>query len=245
MLSGPRRRTGRRQFMCACCGGTFVAWALASAHAADEAVVPVTQEPRHHVRFENEYLRIIEFVCVPGDQSLFHRHSMDTMVITGPQRTKGRVEKLNDPKAAIVEDSAGNTFYRGYHDNPLIHRIANIDDSHTMVYFACEINVARPGEFAAPNRKAVAGYASLVDNARAQAWRLKLAPGESVPAITQSGPGVRVVIAGSQLREAVQGAPDRDIFVSPGFYEYQPAGRTRAVTNPSNMPLELVEFEIK
>ncbi len=39
------RRTGRRQFMCVCCGGTFIAWALASAHAADEVVVPVTQEP--------------------------------------------------------------------------------------------------------------------------------------------------------------------------------------------------------
>jgi hypothetical protein len=222
-----------------------VAWALASAHAADEVVVPVTQEPRHHVRFENEYLRIIEFVCVPGDQSLFHRHSMDSMLITGPQRTKGRAEKLNDPKAAIFEDSPGDTFYRDYHDNPLIHRVANIDDSHTMVYFDCEINVAGPGQFAAPDRKAVAAYASVVDNARAQAWRLKLAPGESAPAIMQSGPGVRVVIAGNQLREAVQGASDRDLFVSAGFYEYQPPGRTRAITNTGNMPLELVEFEIK
>ena len=47
------------------------------------------------------------------------------------------------------------------------------------------------------------------------------------------------------LREAVQGASDRDLFVSAGFYEYQPPGRTRAITNTGNMPLELVEFEIK
>jgi hypothetical protein len=245
MLIEPRRQTGRRQFMCACCGGTFVGWALASAHAAEVVVVPVTQEPRHHVRFENEYVRIIEAIFVPGDQSLFHKHALDSVNITGPQQTKVRVEKLNDPKAAVFEDSPGDTFYAGWHDNPLIHRVANIDAARTAVYFDCEINVPKPGQFPAPDRKAVPAYASMVDNARAQAWRLKLAPGESAPPVTQSGPGVRVVVAGNQLREMVQGSPDRDLFVFPGHYEYQPAGRTRAITNTGSAPLELVEFEIK
>jgi hypothetical protein len=245
MTTEGSQRTGRRQFMCTCCGGTFIAWALASAHAADEVVVPVTKEPRHHVRFENEYLRIIEAIFVPGDQSLFHKHALDSVIICGPQRTHIRVEILNEPKAVIGGNDPGTVLYGAWHDKPLIHRVANIDDAHTAVYFDCEINVPAPGQFPAPDRTGAPAYASTVDNARAHAWRLKLAPGESVPAITQSGPGVRVVIVGNQLRETVPGSPDRDLFVSPGYYEYQPAGRTRAITNTGGTPLDLAEFEIK
>jgi hypothetical protein len=136
MRTERRRLTGRRQFMCACCGGTFIAWALASAQAADEVVVPVTQEPRHHVRFENEYLRIIEAIIVPGDQSLFHRHAVDSIIITGPEPTKVRVEILNEPKAIIGGDKPGDTFYRGYYEKPLIHRVANIDDAPGLTFLS-------------------------------------------------------------------------------------------------------------
>ncbi len=212
MMTEWGRGTGRRQFMCACCGGTFIAWALVSAHAADEVVVPVTREPRHHVRFENEYLRIIEAIFIPGDQSLFHKHAMDSMLITGPQPTKTRAEILNEPKAVMGGTNPGETWYRGWHNNPLIHRVTNIDDARTAVFFDCEINVAGPGQFPPPDRKAAPAYASVVDNGRAQAWRLKLAPGASAPAIKQSGPGVRVVITGNQLGETTQGSSDRDLF---------------------------------
>jgi hypothetical protein len=208
-------------------------------------VVPVTQEPRHHVRFDNEYVRIIEAILVPGDQSLFHKHAMDSIAIVGPQPTKVRLEVLNQPKAVIGTGSPGDTSYYGWHEKPLIHRLANIDDARTAVLFDFEINVPAPGQFPPPDRSAAPAYVTVVDNTRAQAWRLKLAPGESTPAIKQSGPGGRVVIVGDQLRETAQGTPDRDLFVSPGYYEYQPADRSRAVTNTGSTPLELVEFEIK
>jgi hypothetical protein len=222
--------------MCTCCGGTFIAWALASAHAADEVVVPVTQEPRHRVRFENEYLRIIQAIFVPGDQSLFHKHAMDSIGIVGPQPTKVRVEVLNQPKAVIGTGSPGDTSYYGWHEKPLIHRVTNIDDARTAIFIVSEIIVPTPGQFPAPDRTAAPAYASVVDSARAQAWRLKLAPGESAPAIKQSGPGVRVVITGNQLRETAQGSPDRDLFVSPGYFEYQPAGRSRRLSTLAAHP---------
>ena len=78
-----------------------------------------------------------------------------------------------------------------------------------------------------------------------RAWRLKLEPGQSMPSIAQSGPGVRVVLSGEQFKEMVHGAPDRDVPVRQGSYEWQPAGRTRTITNTGSAPLELVEFEVK
>jgi hypothetical protein len=95
MMTERSRQPGRRQLMCACCAGTFIAWTLARAHAAVEVVVPVTQEPRHHVRLRNEYLRIIEAIFVPGDQSLSHKHASDTLgLVAGFRRC--RLASAND-----------------------------------------------------------------------------------------------------------------------------------------------------
>jgi hypothetical protein len=48
-----------------------------------------------------------------------------------------------------------------------------------------------------------------MDNERARGWRLVLESGRSVPAITQAGPGIRIVVSGGELVESVTGQPDR------------------------------------
>jgi hypothetical protein len=242
MVIASRPQLGRRQFACACCAGTFIAWAPALARAADEVVVPVTQEPRHHTRFENEYLRIIEAIIEPGDQSLFHKHALDSVIVTA-HGAKMRLEKLNQPQAWIGQLETGRIAYADFQAHPLVHRVANLDD-HAAVFIDCEINVPQLGRFAASDRSGAPAYVSEIDNERISAWRLQLGPGQSVPSITQSGPGVRVVLSGDQFKEMVQGAPDREVRVRQGSYEWQPDGR-RAITNTGSAPLELVEFEVK
>jgi hypothetical protein len=217
--------------------------APALARAADEVVVPVTQEPRHHTRFENEYLRIIEAIIEPGDQSLFHKHALDSVYVTA-HGAKVRVEKLNEPQASIAQAETGRLTFGAFQAHPLIHRVANLDD-HAAVFIACEIVVPQPGQFGTPDRSGAPAYVSEIDNERIRAWRMKLAPAQSVPSITQWGPGVRVVLSGDQFKETVQGTPDRDVRVQQGSYEWQPAGETRAITNTGNTPLELIEFELK
>jgi hypothetical protein len=137
MFIASRPQLGRRRFMCACCAGTFIASAPAPARAADEVVVPVAQEPRHHTRFNNEYLRIIEAIIEPGDQSLFHKHALDTVVVTA-HGAKLRVEKLGDPQAWIGQGETGHFSYWDYQAHPLIHRVAVLDD-HAAVWW-CDQN---------------------------------------------------------------------------------------------------------
>jgi hypothetical protein len=76
-------------------------------------------------------------------------------------------------------------------------------------------------------------------------WRLTLEPGQSATAITQSAPGLRVVVDGGDLVEAVPGQPDRAMHVRLGDYFWQDAGTSRAVRNSGTTKLELVEFELK
>jgi hypothetical protein len=168
-------------------------------------------------------------------------------VFVTAQAAKVRTEKLDDPQVSISQGETGAVVYRDFLAHPLIHRVANLD-SHTAIFIDCEINIPQPGRFAKPDRTSAPAYVSEIDNERMRAWRLKLAPGQSVPPITQAGPGVRVVLSGDQFKEMVQGMPDRDVRVSLGRlsrYEWQPAERIRAITNTGSAPLELVEFAVK
>jgi quercetin dioxygenase-like cupin family protein len=243
MLTTRSRPLGRRQLVCGCCAGTLLAWVPARARAAEDAVVPVIEEPRHHTRFLNEYVRIIEAILVPGDITFYHRHSRDSVLIAA-RGVKMRVEQPGDPQAWIGEAKPGDVAYKNFGTHPLVHRVGNEDD-HTALFFDCEINVAQPGQFAPPDRGGAPAYVTQIDNDRVRVWRLTLTPGQSVPPIRQSGPGVRVVLAGDRLTETLAGAPDRNVSVHQGSYEYQPAGRMRGLVNSGTSPLDLLEFEVK
>jgi hypothetical protein len=72
-----------------------------------------------------------------------------------------------------------------------------------------------------------------------------LEPGEQAPAITQSAPGIRVVIDGGELVERVPDRPDRAMSVRNGEFYWQDAGVTRAVHNGGTTRIEIVEAELK
>jgi len=84
-----------------------------------------------------------------------------------------------------------------------------------------------------------------MDNERARGWRLVLESGQSVPAITQAAPGIRIVVSGGELVESVTGQPDRAMSPKMGEFFWQDAGVTRTVRNTGTTRLELVEFEIR
>jgi quercetin dioxygenase-like cupin family protein len=43
--------------------------------------VPVEQEPHHRWIFENQYVRVLDVVLAPGESTLFHTHSHDSIAV--------------------------------------------------------------------------------------------------------------------------------------------------------------------
>ena len=39
-----------------------------------DAQIPVAEEPLHHVIFEDEQVRVLEIIALPGDTALMHQH---------------------------------------------------------------------------------------------------------------------------------------------------------------------------
>jgi hypothetical protein len=85
----------------------------------------------------------------------------------------------------------------------------------------------------------------VLDNERVRIWRLVLEPGQTAPAITQSAPGVRVVIDGGELVESVPDKADRHKAPRKGEFFWQDAGQTRSVRNVGMTRIELIELELK
>jgi hypothetical protein len=233
---------GRREFVCACCAGVAIGWSPRVALAAAEPI-PTRLEPHHHVRLQNEYMRVLQIIVDPSDATLWHEHTLDFAGVT-VQGSELRNETANSDKVAIIQAKSGTLSYFQYQGRSFVHRVVNTGrDPFTVA--GMEILVPSAGGFPPSDRKASPAYALELDNDRLRAWRLKLAPGESAPPVVQGGPGFRVVIGGDRMTEMVGAGPDQVIDAERGSFAYQPPGTTRMIRNSGSVPVELVEFELK
>ena len=128
-------------------------------------------------------------------------------------------EKEYGPVRLSRRGEAGYTNYNKL--GPRTHKAINMGSTpfHNISFI---FRYPRPGRFA-PGARPEA-YTQIMDNERARGWRLVLEPGQSAPAITQSAPGLRIVLDGGEIAEAVPGARDRGMWLKRAGVFWQDAG---------------------
>ena len=218
---------------------TPYAWA----QDANPPSVPVEKAPYHVPVFANEYVSLLNVQIPPNRTSGYHRHAHDSVGIL-----LGDAERISQPvggKPAVAarrqRGSVGFTFYAG---KPATHIVTNTG-STTFHNIVIQILYPTPGRFTAGNRSDAKGYAQVLDNPRVRGWRLILEPGQSAPAITQSAPGIRIVVDGGEIIESLSGEADRGMAPRSGEFYWQDAGATRAIRNNGMTRIEFLEFEFK
>jgi hypothetical protein len=55
---------------------------LTAQQRLDPAAIPVEQEPRHHLVFSNEFVRVLDATFPPGYVTLDHSHLSDNVIVT-------------------------------------------------------------------------------------------------------------------------------------------------------------------
>ena len=86
-----------------------------------QSPVPVAGEPRHHLKFENSYVRVFDVMVPPGDATLFHIHSNDYVFVTiGDALLKAEV--LGSEPADLILKNGEVRFSKG----PITHRVTNM-----------------------------------------------------------------------------------------------------------------------
>ena len=188
--------------------------ALAMNSGQEDKVVPVHQEPRHHLKFDAPGTRILDIQIPPGDTTLFHTHSdpiLYVIISTSQMRSQtlgaewsgeGPIS-LAAPATSVASAPLVSTTPPGglmstttYADKPLTHRVHNAGSS---LYRLIGTTTALGGDTSLAPGTDFAGKPEL-DNRwfRAYRWTLSAAGEEhrhanAVNVVAVSGSAVAVV----------------------------------------------------
>ena len=198
--------------------------------------VEIKGEPRHHPKFENEFVRIWDVTVPGGDATLWHAHRNDNVVVTLAP-AKLHIETLgHDPVDAEWKFGEVRFSKATY-----IHRAMNVG---TNAFHNLTIELLKPestNPTTAPNE---AGREPVLDNDRVRVYRTSLAPGESVSTHTHPFPILHVTMTATEIEVTANGKTVRHP-VKEDDVSWDAAGVTHSIKNVGRSRFEALVIEFK
>ena len=203
-----------------------------------QSPVPVANEPRHHLKFENEYVRVFDVVVPSGDTTLFHIHSNDyAFVGIGPATLKAEV--MGSAPADLILKDGEARFTKG----PITHRVTNIA-STPFRNITIEI-LKSPGPVGASTPDTSPGHSVVLENDRIRIERLVLEPGQSTNVHTHNLSALSVFLTRAKVRIESSGAKLETIEYTPGDFHWRAAPVTHSIKNIGSTRFEAVGVDWK
>jgi quercetin dioxygenase-like cupin family protein len=205
----------------------------------NQETVPVANEPRHHFKFENRFVRIFDVVVPPQDTTLYHLHAHDYLfVMIGAATLKAQLLG-EQPFDLIVKDGEVR-----YSKAPLTHRVTNVGkvDFRNITIEVLD----SPGSFgvAMPLEK-VPGHSLILENDRARVERLVLEPGQTTGMHSHNMSELAVAITAGHLQDESSGEKPRTADAKPGDFRWHDGRRAHSLKNIGNSRFEAVTIEWK
>ncbi|MDG2024636.1 MAG: hypothetical protein P8J75_09275 [Actinomycetota bacterium] len=152
--------------------------------------VEVRDEPRHRHRFENDYIRLYDVLIPEGDQTLYHRHCVDTFyVMIADSSVQDRT--LGELESSTAQIIAGGAFLRAHLSEPLIHRVCNIGSSDARMIGA-ELKAAPPVSASLPLD--VPCHSVQKEHDRLRVYRLGIQPEQTTGPISYDFYSLTIVL---------------------------------------------------
>jgi hypothetical protein len=217
-------------------------WVTTAAADDEGPAVPIEKAPFHQPVFRNEWVTVLKIDVPPHRNAGFHTHTMDSVSVNIEAADMANTLP-GRPQTLPQHSRRGQANFTAYSKQPpRTHKASNMGETpfHNVTFV---FNAPQPGHFQPSPRDGA--YTEIMDNERVRGWRLVLEPGETAVAITQSAPGLRIVLDGGVIAELVPEQRDRGMTLRQGEFYWQDAGTTRAVKNAGTTRLEVVEFEMK
>jgi quercetin dioxygenase-like cupin family protein len=219
--------------------GFFTAMLLSMAlqPAAPPDTVPVRQEPMHHLKMENESVRVFDVVVPPGQSTLYHLHAADYVFVT-----LGAADVRSEPVGAAPAELKLADGETRFTKAPLTHRASNLAPTP---FRNLTIEVLKTGG-AANLPPLPGGYSPVLENEKVRVSRLVLDPGQSMDTPPTAPKTLQVVVAPSRLLEdAGQGKPGRTGDTKAGDFQWRQTPRRHSMRNVGTTRFEAVLIEWK
>ena len=221
--------------LCLVCSGVF---------AADgERIVPANEEPRHVVKLENEWVRIVDVEIPEGEQTMYHTHSLDYPYVLVTSVTLFNQIYGQEPKD--VKMQAG---FIGYYDavakGAYTHRFINRGPGTFRAIGIELLQTSQVSSMPSVPLPALPGAEIALDNERVGAYRIRLAPGATIGPLTIPGTSIRVAMGEGKMVHEIEDTRT-EMHLAPAQFVFQPQTTTATFTNTGATELELVEFVLK
>jgi quercetin dioxygenase-like cupin family protein len=204
-----------------------------------QSPVPVAGEPRHHLKFENEYVRVFDVVVPPGDTTLFHIHANDYLFVSiGDANLKAEIMG-NQPGALILKDGEVR-----YTKATITHRITNLAKE---MFRNITIEVLKsPGSQTGPTEQGqTAGHTLVLENDRVRVERLVLEPGQSTGPHEHLLSGLGVAVSGAKVMVETPGQKPQTVEFKPGEFRWHDGKIAHGMKNVGKTRFEAVDIEWK
>ncbi|MEK6284222.1 MAG: hypothetical protein AABO57_00610 [Acidobacteriota bacterium] len=203
-----------------------------------QSPVPVASEPRHHLKFENEYVRVFDVFVAPGDATLFHIHANDYAFVTIGDAGLDAEVMGSQPVELSLKDGEVR-FTKG----PVTHRVSN-PSIFRFRNITIEI-LGSPGPAGASTPDTLPGHSIVLDNERVRVERLILDPGESTNMHTHNLSALSVFISPAKVLVRSPGQEPQTIEYKPGDFRWRAAPVTHSIKNIGKTRFEAVGIDWK
>jgi hypothetical protein len=221
----------------------LLSWAATGVGQAEDDVIPAKEEPRHHPKLENDYVRILDVEIPAGDQTLFHTHDLNYAYLM-VNAALLRNEVKGKPGTVEIKIPAGLVGYYRASEGAYTHRFTNIG-SEPFRAIGIELLRVAPSPVVTQPLPDNSGYVTVLDNERVRAYRVVLEPGQSAPSVTLAGPSIRVAGTAGKILQQAPGSEAVAVDLAPARFEFRPGPAAHSLKNVGAARVEIYEFELK
>jgi beta-alanine degradation protein BauB len=210
-----------------------------SQSSSPQSPVEISGEPRHHPKFENEFVRIWDVTVPAGEATLWHAHRNDNVVVTLGDASL-RIENATAAPAESQWKFGQVRFAKATY----IHRAINIGTTpfHNLTIELLKSPPASPE----PSAIVLAPRQPILENDRVRLFRVSLAPGESLPMHRHPVAGLAVTLSASEIAISTEGSKQvQKLKVSEGDVRWRPGPVTHSIQNIGKSRFEAVDIELK
>ena len=211
---------------------------LGSIALAQQAPVPVEQEPHHRVILKNDSVLAMRVTLAPGESTLYHTHSHDRVAVelgdtTITQQEPGKPEGQTE----TVKPGDVRASTRG--EAPYSHRVKNVG---AKLFDVIDVELLeRPEQPSAP----VAGVHLFVENPSARVYKFTLAPGAVSIMHTHERPYLIVAASTMMLKMTAPDGKSATHEIKAGDFHWVDSKVTHALANEGTTEGQIVEIELK
>ena len=215
--------------------GSVVLSLLCSALYADDWI-PVYEEPRHKLAFENDHAMILNVNLPPGYVSLYHEHKVDLLYVT-IVGTKVWAEPLEGERREADVKTGDLRFSSDNHGLPHVHRVGNIGTTPFHVIGIGILDNISNGKTALEGN--TSAMALVMEKPHASVYRIRLQPGEKTGLHTHRLPYTQVYLSAGTVLDG----PGNMQQVEAGDFLWQAGGDSHGYENAGDNEITIIEMQ--